>query len=272
MSPEKLSKGTVRGVSQRIDAVEISAAIAPLRARWSSHAELAPTTPGGLRGIEAKARRLGAERSAMHQIAGSAVAQAASALAEMRDAAQGSDEQGAVFILIGAERSAAIAAVAAIELAKSGRRVVVALCSTRLRPEESDAAALWDRLESIKHVERYRIPDAREAVHFRAGLESVAVAIEAIGGATLPLRGPIAAGVDLVRRVRSFGVPCLAIGGPIGLDGESGARRRGAPGADLSVVFHRPLIGHRSAAARRLTGEILVAPFGIPASADSAST
>ena len=208
----------------------------------------------------------------MYRIAGSAVAQAASVLAGLRDAAKGDHAPGAVFLLIGAERSAAIAALAAIDLATSGRRVVVALCSSRLRPEDADAAALWDRLDSIKRVERYTIPDMREAAHFRAGLETVAVTIEAIGGATIPLRGPIAAGVDLVRRARGFGVPCLAVGGPIGLDGESGARRRGAPGADLTVAFHRPLIGHRTAAARRLTGEILVAPFGIPSGADSAST
>jgi NAD(P)H-hydrate repair Nnr-like enzyme with NAD(P)H-hydrate epimerase domain len=272
MSPEKSRRPIEGRVAQRIDAAAISAAIAPLRARWSSWAERAATTPGGMRGIEAKARRLGVERSVMYVTAGGAVAEAASALAKLRDEAHENDERGAVFILIGAERSAAIAAVAASSLANTGRRVVVALCSARLRPEDRDAAALWDRLASHKHAERYRIPDTREAAHFRAGLESVAVVIEALGGATLPARGPIAAGVDLVRRARGFGVPCLAIGGPIGLDGESGARRRGAPGADVSIVFHRPLTGHRSVAARRLTGEILVAPFGIPAGADSASS
>ena len=85
MSPEKPSKVTARGASTHLDAAAVMAAIAPLRARWSSHADLAPTTPGGLRGIEAKARRLGASRGAMQLIAGGAVAEAASALGALRD-------------------------------------------------------------------------------------------------------------------------------------------------------------------------------------------
>lgn len=256
------------GTRERLDAEAVSAAVAPLRRRWAKQQALAAVTPGTLRGIEAKARRLGADRAAMLRAAGGGVAEAALALADSREVAK----EGALFLLIGAERSAAIAAVAAIEAARSGRRIVVALCSTRQRPEHVDAAGLWDRLGSVKGVERYRIPDAREAAHFRAGLESVAVVVEALGGGAIPARGPIAAGVDLVRRARSFGVPCIAVEAPIGLDTESGARRRGAPGADLTVTPHRALVAHRSTAARRLVGELLVTPFGVPAAADSAAT
>lgn len=257
---------------EHLDADAVSTAIAPLRKRWAKQQSLAPVTPGALRGIEAKARRLGVDRTAMLRAVGAGVADAALALAELRDETRDGIPDGALFLLIGAERSAAIAAAAAIEAAKSGRRIVIALCSARQRPEQTDAAALWDRLASVKGVERYRIPDAREAAHFRAGLESVAVVVEALGGGAIPSRGPIAAGVDLVRRARSYGVPCIAVEAPIGLDTESGARRRGAPGADLTVAPHRALGVHRSAAARRLVGELLVAPFGIPVAADSAST
>jgi NAD(P)H-hydrate repair Nnr-like enzyme with NAD(P)H-hydrate epimerase domain len=111
----------------------------------------------------------------------------------------------------------------------------------------------------------------RESAHFRAGLEEVAVLIESLGGAPSHAapQVPLLAGIDLLRRARSVGVPCIAANGPIGLDPDNGARRRGAPGADISVLFHRPLITHQTAASRRLLGEVLVAPIGIPAAADA---
>ncbi len=160
---------------------------------------------------------------------------------------------------------------AALALADGKRRIVVALCGSKARPEHATAAGAWDRLESANRVERYRIPNMRESAHFRAGLEEVAVLIESLGGApsNAAPQVPLLAGIDLLRRARSVGVPCIAANGPIGLDPDSGARRRGAPGADISVLFHRPLITHQTAASKRLLGEVLVAPIGIPAEADA---
>jgi NAD(P)H-hydrate repair Nnr-like enzyme with NAD(P)H-hydrate epimerase domain len=111
----------------------------------------------------------------------------------------------------------------------------------------------------------------REAAHFRAGLDDVALLIEALGGApsSVAPQAPLLAAIDLLRRAQTVGVPSLAINGPIGLDPESGARRRGAPAADVSILFHRPLITHQSAASKRLLGLVLVAPIDIPADADA---
>jgi NAD(P)H-hydrate repair Nnr-like enzyme with NAD(P)H-hydrate epimerase domain len=235
--------------------------------RWTANAALRPVSAAAMRGIRAKAARLGLSGEAISVTAGAAIAEVARAVADARDA----ERQLPIFVLAGSDRDAVYGLEAALALADGSRRIVVALCGSKARPEHATAAGAWDRLVSANRVERYRIPNMRESAHFRAGLEEVAVLIESLGGAPVsaaPLT-PLLAGIDLLRRARSAGVPCIAANGPIGLDPESGARRRGAPGADISVLFHRPLITHQSVASRRLLGEVLVAPIGIPAEADA---
>jgi NAD(P)H-hydrate epimerase len=235
--------------------------------RWTANAALRPVSAAAMRGIRAKAARLGLSGEAISVTAGAAIAEVARAVADARDAKR----QLPIFVLAGSDRDAVYGLEAALALADGSRRIVVALCGSKARPEHATAAGAWDRLVSANRVERYRIPNMRESAHFRAGLEEVAVLIESLGGAPVsaaPLT-PLLAGIDLLRRARSAGVPCIAANGPIGLDPESGARRRGAPGADISVLFHRPLITHQSVASRRLLGEVLVAPIGIPAEADA---
>jgi NAD(P)H-hydrate epimerase len=220
-----------------------------------------------MRGIRAKAARLGLSPDEIAARGGAAIADVVRAIADARDASG----KLPIFFLAGSDRDAAYGLEAALALADGQRRLVVALFGTKARPEHVSAAGVWDRLESALRVERYRIPNMREAAHFRAGIEEVAVLVDALGGAptsTSP-QVPLLAAIDLIRRARSVGVPCLAVGGPIGLDPESGARRRGAPGADVSVLFHRPLTTHQSIAAQKLLGEVLVAPIGIPDEADA---
>lgn len=72
-----------------------------------------------------------------------------------------------------------------------------------------------------------------------------------------------------MHRARVAGVPCLAVTAPVGLDPETGSRRHGAPGADVTVSLHRPLNTLLSAPSRRLVGELLVAPIGVPREADT---
>ena len=249
-----------RTAAASADQEQISAAIAPLQSRWSTNAQLRPVTAASMRGIRAKAARLGLSPDEIAARGGAAIADARDASGKLP-----------IFFLAGSDRDAAYGLEAALALADGQRRLVVALFGTRARPEHASAAGVWDRLESALRVERYRIPNMREAAHFRAGIEEVAVLVDALGGAptsTAP-QVPLLAAIDLIRRARSVGVPCVAVGGPIGLDPESGARRRGAPGADVSVLFHRPLTTHQSLAAQKLLGEVLVAPIGIPDEADA---
>ncbi|MEY4388506.1 MAG: YjeF-related protein N-terminus [Chloroflexota bacterium] len=251
------------------DTEQIAAVAARLRAGWSTQAALPAVSPPTLRGILQKAERLGFGTRETVAAAATATAIAALALADARDP----DRVAPVFILAGDGGDAAPAIEAADEIAAAGRPVIVALCSSRARPGHAAAAAAWDRLESRAGVQRFRIPDAREAAHFRAGIERVALLVEALGGDDVAraLPAPLEAAVDLVRRARRVAVPCLAIEGPVGFDAERGLRRRGAPGADLSLVFHRALDAHRLPAARALIGELVVAPLGLPVQADPAA-
>ena len=187
-----------------------------------------------MRGIRAKAARLGLSAEAISKAAGAAIADVARAVAAARDPGR----LLPIFVLAGSDRDAVYGLEAALELANGERRIVVALCGSKARPEHATAAGAWDRLESANRVERYRIPNMRESAHFRAGLEEVAVLIESLGGApsNAAPQVPLLAGIDLLRRARLVGVPCVAANGPIGLDPDSGARRRGAPGADISVL------------------------------------
>jgi NAD(P)H-hydrate epimerase len=259
-----------RTASAAADQEQIATAIAPLQQEWLRHSKLRPVTAASIRGIQAKAARLGLTAEAITATAGGAVADVARAIADTRDPSG----KLPIFFLAGSDREAAYGLEAALSLADGTRRLVIALCGTKARPEHASAAGAWDRLEAAPRVERYRIPNMREAAHFRAGIEEVAVLVEALGGAptsALP-QVPLLAGIDLVRRAREAGVPCVAVNGPIGLDPETGARRRGTPGADVSVVFHRPLTTHQPLAARKLLGEVLVAPIGIPDAADALAT
>lgn len=262
------SRPTVRGVA---NPEQISAWVAPIATRWRKHRNLAPVSMAAMRGIEAKAIRLGRTTEQLLASGGGAIAELALALAKGRIQSGTVAPAAPLFVLAGSGAESALALEASQRLATSGMRIIVALCSTRARPEHAAASAAWDRLESLSNVRRFRVPDMREAAHFRAGIDDVALVIEALGGSTDAIVPPLPtqAGIDLVIRSRAAGVPCLAITAPVGLDPETGSRRRGAPGADVTVTLHRPLITLLSEPSRKLVGELLVAPLDLPHDADT---
>ena len=262
------SRPSVRGVTSR---EQISTWTAPLAARWRKQRALAPVSMAAMRGIEAKALRLGHTREQLLASGGEAIAELAAALASGRIASGGAAAGAPIFILAGSGAESALALEAGLRIAASGTPIVVALCGTRARPEHAAASAAWDRLESLKNARRFRVPDMREAAHFCAGIEDVALVIEALGGSTDAIVPPLPtqAGIDLVIRARTAGVPCLAITAPVGLDPETGTRRRGAPGADVTVTLHRPLTTLLTDGSQKLVGELLVAPIDLPRDADT---
>ena len=79
---------------------------------------------------------------------------------------------------------------------------------------------------------------------------------------------PILSAVDLVIRAREAGVPVLAVDTPTAVDLTSGAASDPVVRADVTVTFHRPKLGHATRTGRALAGRVLVAPIGIPGSAD----
>lgn len=258
-------------VRSLISPEQISAWIAPIAARWRKHRELVPVSMAAMRGIEAKALRLGHTPETLLANGGDALAEVALAIVKGRVASGTVAHDAPIFTLVGSGAASALALEGSLRIAASGAPVVVALCGTRARPEHAAASAAWDRLEQLSNVRRFRIPDVREAAHFRAGIEVVALVVEALGGWTDAVVPPVAtqAGADLVHRARVAGVPCLAVTAPVGLDPETGSRRHGAPGADVTVSLHRPLNTLLSAPSRRLVGELLVAPIGVPREADT---
>ena len=262
------SRPSVRGV---VSPEQISAWVAPVATRWRKHRNLAPVSMAAMRGIEAKALRLGHTSEQLLASGGDAIAELGQALAKGRIASGAAASGAPVFILAGSGAESALALEAGLRIAAAGTPIVVALCGTRARPEHAAASAAWDRLESLTNARRFRVPDMREAAHFRAGIEDVALVIEALGGSTDAIVPPVPtqAGIDLVIRARTAGVPCLAITAPVGLDPETGSRRRGAPGADVTITLHRPLITLLSETSRKLVGELLVAPIDLPRDADT---
>jgi NAD(P)H-hydrate epimerase len=99
-----------------------------------------------------------------------------------------------------------------------------------------------------------------------AWLEGSGAVVDAIFGtgfAGAP-RGPALTAIEAVNRC---GAPVVACDVASGVDASSGEVESIAVEADLTVSFHAAKIGHRIAPGKRHTGELRVAPIGIPAGA-----
>jgi hydroxyethylthiazole kinase-like uncharacterized protein yjeF len=75
-------------------------------------------------------------------------------------------------------------------------------------------------------------------------------------------REPAAAAIEAINRC---GAPVIACDIASGVDASSGEVEAGAVEADLTVSFHAAKVGHRIAPGKWHTGELQVAPIGIPA-------
>lgn len=77
-------------------------------------------------------------------------------------------------------------------------------------------------------------------------------------------RGPAAGAIEAINRC---GAPVVACDIPSGVDASSGEVEAVAVEADLTVSFHAAKVGHRIAPGKWHTGELRVAPIGIPGGA-----
>jgi NAD(P)H-hydrate epimerase len=239
-----------------------------LAAHWAALAARAPISGEEMRGIDARAQRMGVPGDALMEEAGRAVAAVALAMLG------GGDERrsGLVLVLAGPGNNGGDGHVAARHLAAAGVRSVVAMVSGDAHPATRDAAANWDRLEGIDAVERLHLPGAHDARMLLNGIERAALVIDALLGSGVRgmLREPIRSAVDVCLRARGAGVPILAVDTPTAVDPTSGAPSDPVVRAHATVTFHRPRTGLLTRTGARLAGRVLVAPIGIPAQADRA--
>jgi NAD(P)H-hydrate epimerase len=237
-----------------------------LAAHWAPLAARASISGEEMRGIDARAQRLGIPGETLMEEAGRGVAAVALAMLG------GADERrpGLVLVLAGPGNNGGDGHVAARHLAAAGIRSVVALAATDPRPGTRDAALNWDRLEGIAEVDRLRLASAHDARLLLNGIERAALVIDALLGTGVrgTLREPIRSAVDVCLRARGAGVPVLSVDTPTAVDPTSGAPSDPVVRAHVTVTFHRPRTGLATRIGASLAGRVLVAPIGIPAQAD----
>jgi len=121
------------------------------------------------------------------------------------------------------------------------------------------------RLEKMGYaVEALELFSDQSPSDFDAWLEGSGAVVDAIFGtgfAGAP-RQPAAAAIEAINRC---GVPVVACDIASGVDASTGEIEGFAVEADLTVSFHAAKIGHRVAPGKSHTGELRVAPIGIPA-------
>ncbi len=167
--------------------------------------------------------------------------------------------QGPVRVVCGKGNNAGDGLVAARRLAAAGYEVEALL----LWPGEElsgDAAANLERCTG-EHVEGDldgRLADSGAVVDavFGTGFSGAA-------------REPAAAAIDAINRC---GAPVVACDIASGVDASTGEVEGVAVEADVTVSFHAAKLGHRIAPGKWHTGELRVAPIGIPSGAPAEAT
>ncbi len=196
----------------------------------------------GMRAVDRWAiEERGAPSLELMEAAGRAVADAVAEL--VRD--------GAVRVVCGKGNNAGDGLVAARHLVEMGFEVEALL----LWPGEElsgDAAA---------NLARFPAEEVTGGLDGRlAGSGTVVDAIFGTGFAGAP-REPAAAAIEAINRC---GAPVVACDVASGVDASSGEVEGVAVEADLTVSFHAAKLGHRIAPGKWHTGELRVAPIGIP--------
>ncbi len=178
------------------------------------------------------------------EAAGRAVAEAVTELAP----------EGRIRVICGKGNNGGDGLVAARHLAGMGYEVEALLLGSAEELSE-DAAANLERFgaEQVSDDLDERLADSGAVVD----------AIFGTGFAGAP-RGPAAAAIEAINRC---GTPVVACDVASGVDASSGEVEDMAVEAAVTVSFHAPKIGHRIAPGKWHTGELRVAPIGIPVGA-----
>jgi ADP-dependent NAD(P)H-hydrate dehydratase / NAD(P)H-hydrate epimerase len=122
-----------------------------------------------------------------------------------------------------------------------------------------DASANLERFDGARHVEPGSVP---------ASIDGAGVVVDAIFGtgfAGSP-RDPSAGAIDAMNEA---GAPVVATDIASGVNASTGEVEGKAVAADVTVTLHAPKLGHWIAPGKEHTGELRVAPIGIPDGAPS---
>ena len=202
----------------------------------------------GMRAVDAWAiEEQGVPSLRLMEAAGNALADAARELAA----------EGPVRIVCGKGNNGGDGLVAARLLAGWGHVVEVLL----LWPADElsgDAAANLERFQG----EVRQVPAAELA----AALEGSAVVIDAIFGTGFS-GAPRSPAAEAIAAINRAGAPVVAADIASGIDASDGTAAGAAVEADVTVSFHAAKLGQRIAPGKAHTGELRVAPIGIPAGA-----
>jgi ADP-dependent NAD(P)H-hydrate dehydratase / NAD(P)H-hydrate epimerase len=198
-----------------------------------------------MRGIDRRAiEEIGIPSLELMEAAGRAVAEAVGEL----------HPQGPVRVVCGKGNNGGDGLVAARYLAEAGFEVE-ALLLWPAQELSGDAAANLERF-GAEHVER----------DLAGRLAGSGVVVDAIFGTGFAgaARDPAAAAIEAIN---GCGAPAVACDVASGVDASSGEVEGVAVEADVTVSFHAAKLGHRVAPGKWHTGELRVAPIGIPAGA-----
>ncbi len=147
--------------------------------------------------------------------------------------------------------------VAARHLLTHGFKVEVALAGKPKDITDKEAQTNWNAMEALTgHLVVHEIHDSSLIPKVEAD-----VAIDALLGIGLKgaPRPPIS---QLIARINSMKAFRLAVDVPSGINSDTGEAPGEAVKADLTVTFHRLKPGLENA--KRNTGEVIVAPIGLP--------
>ena len=132
---------------------------------------------------------------------------------------------------------------------------------------EVEALLLWpadglsaDAAENLRRLGGAREVDAGEVGEALAGSGAVVDAIFGTGFSGAP-RAPADAAIEAINAAVA---PVVAADVPSGVDASTGVAEGAAVEAGATVTFHADKLGHWIAPGRRLRGELIVAPIGIP--------
>src|SRR3954452_16022921 len=123
-------------------------------------------------------------------------------------------------------------------------------------PDElsDDARANVDRFDGARHLELGELAEATR------GAGVVIDALFGTGFAGAP-RGPAVAAIEAINNAEA---PVVATDIASGINASTGEVEGTAVEADVTVTFHAPKVGHWIAPGKDHTGELRVAPIGIP--------
>jgi ADP-dependent NAD(P)H-hydrate dehydratase / NAD(P)H-hydrate epimerase len=208
----------------------------------------------------------GVDSLALMEAAGRAVAETVGALRP----------EGPVRVVCGKGNNGGDGLVAARFLREMGFEAEVLLLWPADELSE-DAAANLKRLdgptESVRTSPRYPRVSANavevgdgDIVAALAGSGAVVDAIFGTGFSGAP-REPAAAAIEAIAGLKKGGVPIVACDIASGVDAASGEVAGAVVEADVTVTFHGAKVGHYVAPGKWATGDLIVAPIGIPAGA-----